>query len=59
MKEALSSPETSVLKRSTWHNIPEDTILRVEIFLNFFNSWATGGFQTRTGLLEFTIQKSA
>jgi hypothetical protein len=34
MIEAICSFETSVLKRATWHNIPEDGILLKLICLN-------------------------
>jgi hypothetical protein len=38
MKEALSSSETSVLKRATWRNIPEDTILNTLLAAEVFSS---------------------
>jgi hypothetical protein len=37
LMEALRSSETSVLTRATWSNIPEDTILNVQLLIPIYN----------------------
>jgi hypothetical protein len=46
MKKALSSPETSVLARATWRNVPEDTIIRKSVHLKKSNNqiWPAAKF---------------
>jgi hypothetical protein len=56
MKEALGSPETSVLTRGTLRNIPEDTILQF-CFLRQHNAGSTWQ-ETRLCLCQETISIS-